>query len=122
MASDEFDYDSASRRSAQPRPPTSSPLSDDRTAACERPAARPYEGSKGMGESVTGSGGSEFEPAWSDIHYAHVQRREISVGGDRRAAIGQVIEIGDDYFVLRTPLGSSETRFTFAEVTGVTFR
>ena len=66
--------------------------------------------------------GSDFESAWSDIHYAHLQRREVSVGGDRRAAIGHVVEIGTNYFVIRTQSGGGEMRFTFAEVTGVSLR
>jgi hypothetical protein len=71
------------------------------------------------GEDVSGA---DFEPMWSDVHYAHLRGLWVGMSWKEGAAVGYVVEIGDDYFALQVGgFPGHERRFHFADVTNVSF-
>lgn len=44
---------------------------------------------------------TDFEPAWTTVHNAHLQERYVRATHPSVTATGYVVEIGDDYFIVR---------------------
>lgn len=56
-----------------------------------------------------------FEPAWTTVHNAHMQERYVRASHPSVLATGYVLEIGDDYFILKG--ADIEIRLPFNETT-----